>query len=79
MRKGKTERAYQIFKYILELYPRSLDGLFRVAEMYLSKGRYKMAIHYYREFLKIRPNEAIIQYKLKNAEKMLKDKGGNDK
>jgi len=50
---------------ILELYPKSLDGLFQVAEMNASIGRYEEARMSYAEFLKIRPQEVFIQNRLR--------------
>ncbi|HUS86049.1 MAG TPA: alpha/beta hydrolase-fold protein [Bacteroidales bacterium] len=70
-RTGNMEETRRIFEYILELYPRSLDGLFQVAELNLSSGRYEDAKRYYAEFLKIRPQEAMIQYRLKSVENII--------
>lgn len=72
-RKEKIEEARRIFEYILELYPKSLDGLFQVAEMNMSEGRYKEAREYYAEFLKIRPHETFIQFRLKSVEKIINE------
>ena len=72
-RKGKIEEARRIFEYILELYPKSLDGLFQLAEMNLSVGRYKEAREYYVEFLKIRPHETFIQFRLKSVKKIINE------
>jgi tetratricopeptide (TPR) repeat protein len=65
--------ARRIFKYILELYPKSLDGLFQMAEMMVSSGRYKEAINYYSEFLKLRPQEVFIKNRLKSLKKIVNE------
>jgi len=69
----KKVEARRIFEYGLELYPKSLDGLFQVAEMNVSMGRYKEARKYYAEFLKIRSQEVFIQNRLKSIEKFINE------
>ncbi|MBN2572111.1 MAG: tetratricopeptide repeat protein [Ignavibacteriales bacterium] len=75
---GNDKEAGRIYEYILTQYPKSLDGLFRVAELNVKRGKYEEAKKYYEEFLKIRPNEAIIQNKLKNLEKFITESAAHE-
>jgi len=68
---GNKEEVKQIWEYVLKLYPRSLDGLFQVAELNVSIGRFNEARDCYAKFLEIRPQEVFIQNKLKSIEKFI--------
>jgi len=68
---GNKQEVQRIWEYVLRIYPRSLDGLFQVAEMRASAGRFKEAKEYYTKFLEIRPQEAFIQNRFKNIEKFI--------
>lgn len=70
-KEGNKEEVKRIWEYVLEIYPKSLDGLFQVAEIYMSEGRFEEARKYYAEFLKIRPQEAFIQNRLKTVENII--------
>jgi tetratricopeptide (TPR) repeat protein len=70
---GNNEEVKRILEYTLELYPKSLDGLFRLAQMNVSEGKFEKAKELYVEFLKIRPQEAIVQNKLKSVEKIINE------
>jgi predicted alpha/beta superfamily hydrolase len=71
MREGKKEEAKEIWEYVLKLYPKSLDGLFNMAQICFSEGNYQDAKRYYEAFLEIRPNEVFVQNSLKRVLEMI--------
>lgn len=70
---GNTNEAKRIWNYLLEINPKSLNGLFRTAQMNSSDGKFEEARKYFTEFLKIRPQEAMVQNQLKRIDKMIKE------
>ena len=68
---GKEKEVKEIWEYVLSLYPKSLDGLFNMAQISFSAGRYQDAKKYYETFLEIRPNEIMIQNSLKRVLEMI--------
>jgi len=67
----KEEEVKEIWEYVLTLYPKSLDGLFNMAQISFSAGKYQDAKKYYETFLEIRPNEVFIQNSLKRVLEMI--------
>ena len=73
---GKEKEANEIWEYVLKLYPKSLDGLFNMAQISFSAGKYQDAKKYYETFLQIRPNEVFIQNSLQRVLEIIdKSKG----
>jgi tetratricopeptide (TPR) repeat protein len=68
---GKNNEAKEIWEYTLELYPKSLDGLFNMAQISFSEGKYQDAKKYFKAFLEIRPNEVFIQKSLEKVQEMI--------
>ena len=64
---GKEKEQKEIWEYVLKLYPKSLDGLFNMAQISFSAGKYQDAKTYYETFLEMRPNEVFIQNSLKRV------------
>ena len=62
--KGNQAEAKKTYEFILESYPSSLDGLFRLARMETSAGNFEKAKTYYERFLSIRPSETFIRTQL---------------
>ena len=50
-----------------------VNGIWIFRQMHFSSGRYKEAREYYAEFLKIRPHETFIQFRLKSVEKNINE------
>lgn len=68
---GNAQEARRVYEYILTIYPKSLDGLFQMAQILSAEGQFQKAAEYYTEFLKLRPQEAIVQNILKRTEKLI--------
>lgn len=66
----KINEQLEVLKYILELYPKSLNALIRFANYYKSIGEKQKAIYYFEECLKIMPDLEIARRNIN----MLKDK-----
>jgi hypothetical protein len=68
---GKEKEVKEIWEYVLEMYPKSLDGLFNMAQISFSEGKYQDAKNYYETFLEIRPNEVFVQNSLERVQEMI--------
>lgn len=68
---GKDNEVKEIWEYVLELYPKSLDGLFNMAQISYDEGNYQDAKKYYEGFLEIRPNEVFVQNSLQRVLEMI--------
>lgn len=56
----KTREAIALFEYQLSLYPRSLNALMRLGEIYRKMGDFEKAKKYYRKFLDIRDIDVVM-------------------
>lgn len=54
--KGASDPAIEILQYLIEAYPRSANGYWRLANLHRERGNREMAIEYYRKCLEIIPN-----------------------
>ena len=54
--RGASEAAITILNYLIEMYPASLNGYWRLANLHRGLGNREMAIEYYRKCLEIMPN-----------------------
>ncbi len=71
---GKHNELFDLLKYMLSLYPHSLNALMRMGDLKRIQGDYETAIKYYDEFLKIMPVDAIsIRNRRNNIEKYIKE------
>lgn len=70
---GNTKDAEQAFRMMIEKYPRSLNGYFRMGDLTRSTGRYEEAVSYYQKCLDLNPNIDIFRIRKEQAEKLLKD------
>ncbi len=74
LQRGKTQQAQDVFMYQLGLYPKSLNALFRLGEIYRGIGDYKTAREYYRKFLDIRSTDAArIQQRIAEMDSLIND------
>lgn len=55
---GDTESAMEILNYLIQEYPMSVDGYWRLANLHREQGDRETAIKYYRKCLEIIPNMA---------------------
>jgi predicted alpha/beta superfamily hydrolase/TolA-binding protein len=70
----KTNEAIALFEYQLSLYPKSLNALWRLGEIYRGMGEFERAREYYRKFLDIRDTDvAMIQSRLNQVEKIISE------
>ena len=56
----KTREAIALFEYQLNLYPKSLNALMRLGEVYRGMGDFERAKQYYRKFLDIQDRDAAM-------------------
>jgi len=69
---GKAKDAIELFEYELSLYPKSLNALWRLGEIYRGKSDLERARDYYKKFLEIRDvDAAMIHSRLDQVEKMI--------
>ncbi len=69
---GKTKEAIEVFEHQLSLYPKSLNALMQLGEIYRRMGDLEKARQYYRTFLDIRDIDVdMIHTRLKTVEKMI--------
>jgi hypothetical protein len=59
MMAGRYSDQASLLEYMLSMYPRSLNALLRMGDLKRTLGDNEAAIHYYDEFLKIMPVDAI--------------------
>jgi predicted alpha/beta superfamily hydrolase len=68
----KTKEALELFEYELSLYPKSLNALMRLGEIYRQRGDFESARDYYKEFLSIRDTDvAMIRDRLDQVERVI--------
>ena len=66
--RGDIESAREILDYLIEIYPRSVDGHWQLANLYRELGERGRAIEHYRECLAIIPGMRPAQYWLEKLE-----------
>jgi len=54
--RGATDSAMEILDYLIDVYPASADGYWRLANLHRERGNRQTAIEYYRKCLEIIPN-----------------------
>jgi tetratricopeptide (TPR) repeat protein len=74
LQQRKTAVAVGVCEYQLSLYPKALNALWRLGEIYRNLGEFERAREYYREFLKIRDVDAsFVQNSLNRVEKIINE------
>jgi hypothetical protein len=53
---GANDSVMEILEYLVEVYPASVDGYWRLANLHRERGNRELAIEYYRKCLDILPN-----------------------
>ncbi len=70
----KTKEAIELFEYQLSLYPKSLNALWQLGELYRGMGEFETARGYYIKFLEIRDTDvAMIRTRLSQVEKIINE------
>jgi len=70
----KAQEAVELFEYMLSLYPRSLNALWRLGETYRGMGEFERAKQYYRRFMDVRDTDvAMIQQRLSQVERIINE------
>jgi len=70
----KTREAIALFEYQLNLYPKSLNALMRLGEIYRGMGDFERARQYYKKFLDIQDRDAaMIWDRLNMVEKIISE------
>ena len=74
IQKGRTDEAIELFEYHSSLYPSSGNACLRLGEIYRSRGDYKKALEYYRQFLAIFPRDAdFVVRRVQGIERYMKE------
>jgi predicted alpha/beta superfamily hydrolase/TolA-binding protein len=72
--RGQTQEAIRLFEYQLNLYPRSLNAVWRLGEIYRGMGEFERAGEYYRKFLSIQDTDvAMIRHRLNQVERIIEE------
>ena len=66
--KGASHAALEILEYLVEEYPSSVDGYWRLANLYREQGNSEKAIEYYRKCLELMPNMRPARYWIEKLE-----------
>jgi tetratricopeptide (TPR) repeat protein len=70
----KTSEAIALFEYQLSLYPKSLNALWRLGEIYRGMGDLEKAREHYRKFLEIQDTDvAMIRSRLNQVERIISE------
>lgn len=72
--KKKTREAIEVFEYMLALYPKSLNAVWRLGETYRGLGDFEKAKEYYQDFLAIRDTDAaMIHTRLNQVKRIISE------
>lgn len=72
-RQQQTSKARQILEFMLKINPNSLDGLFQLGQIKLLEGKYDEAKAHFTKFLTLRPQEAMVQNRISQIDKMINE------
>ena len=70
-RQRNTEEAERVFSLLVEKYPRSINGLFRLGELNRGLGRYDASIMFYYKALEIDPSIGIIRHRMEQTQRII--------
>ncbi|UCC71657.1 MAG: tetratricopeptide repeat protein [Gemmatimonadota bacterium] len=66
---GRVEEAIEMLERLVELYPHSLNGWWRLAGIYRERGEIDRALHYYRKCLEVDPDMVYAQQMIERLER----------
>jgi len=66
---GRVDEAIEMLDYLVELYPHSLNGYWRLAGIYRERGEIERALHYYRKCLEYQPDMVYAQQWIERLER----------
>jgi tetratricopeptide (TPR) repeat protein len=66
---GRVDEAIEMLEHLVELYPHSLNGWWRLAGIYRERGEIERALHYYRKCLEVDPDMVYAQQMIEQLER----------
>ena len=66
---GRGDEAIELLERLVEIYPHSLNGWWRLAGIYRGRGEIEQAIHYYRKCLEVDPDMVYAQQMIDRLER----------
>jgi tetratricopeptide (TPR) repeat protein len=66
---GRVDAAIEMLEHLVELYPHSLNGWWRLAGIYRERGEIERALHYYRKCLEVDPDMVYAQQMIEQLER----------
>jgi predicted alpha/beta superfamily hydrolase len=66
---GRLDAAIEMLEHLVELYPHSLNGWWRLAGIYRERGDIERALHYYRKCLEVDPDMVYAQQMIEQLER----------
>jgi predicted alpha/beta superfamily hydrolase len=66
---GRVDEAIEMLEHLVELYPHSLNGWWRLAGIYRERGDIERALHYYRKCLEVDPDMVYAQQMIEQLER----------
>jgi len=66
---GRVDAAIEMLEHLVELYPHSLNGWWRLAGIYRERGDIERALHYYRKCLEVDPDMVYAQQMIEQLER----------
>jgi enterochelin esterase-like enzyme len=67
--RGRVDEAIEMLEHLVELYPHSLNGWWRLASIYRERGEIERALHYYRKCLEVDPDMVYAQRIIEQLER----------
>jgi enterochelin esterase-like enzyme len=67
--RGRVDEAIEMLEHLVELYPHSLNGWWRLAGTYRERGEIERALHYYRKCLEVDPDMVYAQQWIERLER----------
>ena len=68
-RSGRGDEAIEMLERLVDIYPHSLNGWWRLAGIYRERGAIEQAIHYYRKCLEVDPDMVYAQRMIEQLER----------
>ncbi len=66
---GRTDEAIEMLERLVEIYPASLNGWWRLGSIYRERGEIDKAIHYYRKCLEVDPDMVYARQMIERLER----------
>jgi tetratricopeptide (TPR) repeat protein len=67
--RGRVDEAIEMLERLVEIYPHSLNGWWRLAGIYRERGEIDQAIHYYRKCLEVDPDMVYAQQMIEQLQR----------